>query len=323
MTGYPYASQFSNRIQDFIAQKNAIGFPYQESARLLFIFDQFCKDQFPAEAELSKELCMAWAVKKEEEGVRTFANRLMPIREFARYLIRNGEPAFILPTNLVRKPPRYVPYIYSEAEISAIWNAADHLQPCQASPVRHLVFPMFLRLLYCCGLRPGEARKLHMANVDLKNGCLYIMESKGHKDRIVAMADDVTQRMRHYDKHVSEILPGRTLFFPAPSGEAYSRTAVAEVFHGLKERANVSCCGKSTPRLYDFRHTFATHRLYKWMKDGRDITACIPYLSAYMGHAQLSDTYYYIHLVPEIFEMMSGFDFSISSELLPEVSYDE
>lgn len=49
----------------------------------------------------------------------------------------------------------------------------------------------------------------------------------------------------------------------------------------------------------------------------------LPYLSAYMGHAQLSDTYYYIHLVPGLFEKMAGFDYSASDYLLPEVEYDE
>lgn len=56
---------------------------------------------------------------------------------------------------------------------------------------------------------------------------------------------------------------------------------------------------------------------------GKDVTAMLPYLSAYMGHAQLSDTYYYIHLVPGLFEKMAGFDYSASDYLLPEVEYDE
>lgn len=49
----------------------------------------------------------------------------------------------------------------------------------------------------------------------------------------------------------------------------------------------------------------------------------LPYLSAYMGHAQLSDTHYYIHLVPGLFEEMSGFDFSFAELLLPEVKESE
>lgn len=48
-----------------------------------------------------------------------------------------------------------------------------------------------------------------------------------------------------------------------------------------------------------------------------------PYLSAYMGHAQLSDTYYYIHLVPGLLEEMSGFAFSSAEAFLPEVRADE
>ena len=53
------------------------------------------------------------------------------------------------------------------------------------------------------------------------------------------------------------------------------------------------------------------------------MNAMLPYLSAYMGHAQLSDTYYYIHLVPGLIEEMSGVAFSSSEILLPEVeSYE-
>ena len=55
------------------------------------------------------------------------------------------------------------------------------------------------------------------------------------------------------------------------------------------------------------------------MREGRDLNAMLPYLSAYMGHAQLSDTYYYIHLIPSLLEEMSGFTFSSAETLLPEV----
>ncbi len=55
----------------------------------------------------------------------------------------------------------------------------------------------------------------------------------------------------------------------------------------------------------------------------KDLNAMLPYLSAYMGHAQLSDTYYYIHLVPGLMEEMSDFAFSSAEVLLPEVETDE
>jgi integrase len=74
-----------------------------------------------------------------------------------------------------------------------------------------------------------------------------------------------------------------------------------------------------SPRPYDFRHTFATKRLYGWMKEGKDLEAYLPYLSAYMGHAHFSHTAYYIHLVPEFFPQMAQMDLSQYAELIPEV----
>ena len=59
------------------------------------------------------------------------------------------------------------------------------------------------------------------------------------------------------------------------------------------------------------------------MKEGKDIEAMIPYLSEYMGHAQLSDTYYYIHLAPDICKEMSGFEENEFDRLIPEVTDDD
>lgn len=320
---HTFESLFAERLRGFVQQKNAVGFPYHESSRLLLDFDQFCLDRFPSETVLTKEICLAWAVRKDTEGNNTFRNRLMPVREFARYLNRCGELAFVLTPNFAKKGPRHIPHIYSEEEITALWDVLDHLRPRKGYPIRHFVFPTLIRLLYCCGLRPCEARKLRVADVDLEKGRLDIVESKGHKSRIVMMADDVTEICRRYNETVSKIMPGRELFFPDSNGNIYGKVGLEKTFRIAKAKAGIGTSGEYSPRLYDFRHTFATHRLYQWMHEGKDVTAMLPYLSAYMGHAQLSDTYYYIHLVPGLFETMAGFDYSASEHLLPEVEYDE
>jgi integrase len=320
---HTFKSLFSERLRGFAQQKNAVGFPYDESLRLLLDFDRFCLDKFPSETTLTKEICLAWAVRKDTEGNNTFRNRLMPVREFARYLNRCGEPAFVLTPNFAKKGPRHIPHIYSEEEITMLWDIFDHLRPRKGYPIRHFVFPTLVRLLYCCGLRPCETRKLRTADVDLEKGRLDIVESKGHKSRIVMMADDVTEICRKYDETVSKVMPGRELFFPDSNGNIYGKVGLNKTFRIAKAKAGIGTSGEYSPRLYDFRHTFATHRLYQWMCDGKDVTAMLPYLSAYMGHAQLSDTYYYIHLVPGLFEKMTGFDYSASEHLLPEVECDE
>lgn len=320
---YTFKSRFADRIEAFIAQKNALGFGYLESSRLLRDFDHFCLTHFPDENSLTEEVCFAWATKKDTECNNTFRNRMMPVREFARYLNRNGESAYILPPDIARKDTPYVPYIYTEAEILAIWNVLDHLKPRGGFPVRHFVIPAMVKLLYCCGLRPAEARRLRMNDVDLDNGQLNIMESKQHKSRIVMMADDVTELLSACNAVVSSVMPEREPFFPNSEGSFYGKRGLEKTFRQILKKAGIDGAGRRSPRLYDFRHTFATHRLYRWMCEGKDLNAMLPYLSAYMGHAQLSDTYYYIHLVPGLLEEMSGFAFSSAEVLLPEVELYE
>lgn len=318
-----FGSRFSGRIIAFVQQKNALGFSYKGSEAILQEFDRFCSKRFQDESSLTKELCLAWAVRRNTEQSNSFRNRLSPIREFAKYLHRLGEPAFVIPANFARKGHRPVPYIYTEDEIAAIWNIFDQIKPRGGFPVRHLVFPAAVRLLYCCGLRPVEARKLKACDVNLNVGKLYIRESKGHRDRVVMLADDVLEYFVTYDKRMSRLLPKREWFFPNSVDTFYPKDWFKKVFRIVRIKLGWAPSGPKAPRIYDFRHTFATHRLYRWLREGKDLTAMLPYLSAYMGHAQLSDTYYYIHLVPGQLEAMSGLDFSKYESLLPEVESDE
>lgn len=320
---YTFNSMFAERLNSFIAQKKALGYSYEESSRILHKFDLFCLERFPDERKLSKNICLTWAVCKENERRNSFRNRIFPIREFARYLNCIGEEAYIIPAELTPKGKANAPHIYTIEEILAIWNVLDNLPYKKNFPVRHLVIPAFVKLLYCCGLRPCEARKLLRKDVDFNKGRINIIESKAHKSRIVMMADDVTEMLLTYDTSVSAIMPDRKQFFPDSHDRIYTKVWLDKTFRITLKKANITVSGKQAPRPYDFRHTFATHRLYQWMKEGKDLNAMIPYLSAYMGHEQLSDTYYYIHLVPGLFEEMTGFNDSASNDLIPEVNEDE
>lgn len=53
-------------------------------------------------------------------------------------------------------------------------------------------YKVIFRLLYCCGLRMSEVRSLHTDDVDLDHGILRIMQSKGQKDRMVYLSEDLT-----------------------------------------------------------------------------------------------------------------------------------
>ena len=179
---YEFKSGFAEKLNKFINQKKALGRLYECFDRYLVRFDDMCVVRYLDAIELTREIAMTWAIKSQTESNSTFRNRMSPIREFAKFLLRNGEGAYIIPTDLARKSPRYAPYIYSPEDVARIWKAYDLLSPTNNSKARHIVLPAIMRLLYCCGLRPIEVRRQKVEDVDLLAGRLFIRESKGHKD---------------------------------------------------------------------------------------------------------------------------------------------
>lgn len=144
-----------------------------------------------------------------------------------------------------------------------------------------------------------------------------------HKDRVVAVADDLLQIMRSYSTLISEIYPDSDYFFPRYDGEGpYTKRWTEEMFWRCFSMAGITEFEGPKPRVYDFRHTFATECICRWMREGRDIDAMLPFLSAYMGHARYEDTLYYVHMVPDFYERVGTVDRTAWEKLLPEV-HDE
>jgi integrase len=54
------------------------------------------------------------------------------------------------------------------------------------------------------------------------------------------------------------------------------------------------------PRIHDLRHTFACHRLQRWYEEGGDVAPRVAALATYLGHAKITDTYWYLTATPEL-----------------------
>jgi hypothetical protein len=52
--------------------------------------------------------------------------------------------------------------------------------------------------------------------------------------------------------------------------------------------------------------TFAVHRVMLWHEHGTDIDQAMLSLSTYMGHAKISNTYWYMTAVPELMAIAAG-----------------
>lgn len=320
---YPLNSNFSKRIMDFVHYKHSLGHSYEESCRLLWKFDIFCTDRFPEKTSFDRDVAMAWLEMRDTEGKAGHRNRIMVLREFARYLNAIGDNAYLIPISMTTKGKRYIPHIFTASEIAAFFYGADHFAPHEKAPARHFIVPVFFRLLYCCGLRPSEARLLRKESVDLVRGTVHIEESKGHKDRVIVVADDLLHLMQKYFLKVNAIYPDCPFFFPRYDGMgAYSKLWTEKMFWLCFKTGGVTQFDGPRPRVYDFRHTFATECIYRWIQEGKNVDAMLPFLSAYMGHARYEDTVYYIHMIPDFYQRTGKIDIATYESLLPEV-YDE
>jgi integrase len=76
---------------------------------------------------------------------------------------------------------------------------------------------------------------------------------------------------------------------------------VDRVFQQLREQLGwVNRGAHATPRVHDMRHTFVVRRILRWQEEGVDIDQQMLALSTYVGHANVTNTYWYLSAVPEL-----------------------
>jgi integrase/recombinase XerD len=319
----PVSGNFKPWIEGLIELKKSIGYPYDSSAQILKTFSVFCMEHYPDETTLTQEIVMHWAEKRQDEHVNGLERRITPIRQLAKYINSIGIDAYIIPPGIPGKQIRYVPHIFTDQELQAFFAEIDQCRVSPYSPARHLIIPVFFRVLYCCGLRSSEARLLKVEDVDLENGKLTIRQSKGHKDRNVMLSEEVLNLCRIYHTKVSRIFPDRVAFFPNQCGKHYNKCILDYWFHLFWNKTEVTHSSSGNPpRVHDFRHTFAVKRLNLWVQEGKDLNAYLPYLSMYLGHVHFAETDYYLHFVPEFFPLFKEKTLEKCAHLIPEVKYE-
>ena len=184
--GYEYQSCFAPYIKQFLQEKRSVGFIYETEEWKLKHFDDFCANESITQPYLSRELIKKWGTLRDGEALSTCSARISIIRQFALFITSLGEEAYI-PSNFYKREKRRV-HILSDDETSSFFHEIDSYSPeIKAASFLRLSteYKVLFRLIYCCGLRISEARKLKWRDADLDTGTLTIMHSKGHKDRLV------------------------------------------------------------------------------------------------------------------------------------------
>jgi len=300
------AITLADAIAALVAQKRVVGYKYDTEARVLARFEAFCRIEFPGLGTVSQASVEAWVASARRREVRPATLRALaaPVRELARWLGHRGVHAYVLPVGVLARPAGYVPRIYTDQELAALFAQTDRCRYCSQVPFRHLVMPVLFRTIYACGLRLSEARLLRPGDVDIDAGVLQVRDAKGGKDRQVPVSEPLRVRLSDYHAQLvgcsAQVDLGLSWFFPGRSGLPLTVGNIDKNFRRFLWRARISHGGRGHgPRVHDLRHTFAVNNLRFWFAQGQDVGALLPILQTYMGHSSLRDTAYYLRLTAE------------------------
>lgn len=210
----------------------------------------------------------------------------------AAYL-RNGRPHC--------SSRRARPYLYSDQEIQELLKAAKSRPSCD--PLRPWTYHCFFGLLAVTGLRLSEAVNLHAEDFDWSGGILTIRGAKFGKSRLVPLHASTCKVLADYAKRRDRRFAPRAEahFFVNKNGNQLDKGEVHRMFYILSRQIGLRAAGGGRgPRLHDFRHRFALETLLRWYRNGEDPQRRLPILSTYLGHAHVTDTYWYLTGTPEL-----------------------
>ena len=175
------------------------------------------------------------------------------------------------------------------------------------------------RLILTTGLRNSEAASLRVSDVDWTTGTVVVYNSKGRKDRIIYLSEDIAGMGKNYLSYLRSVLGYDPYWlFPGldPSAHVTSGTVTTRFREFWKQTTFAETCEKN-PTVHALRHTFVVFRINGWMAQGLDLNVLMPYLSKFLGHKSPGDTFYYYHQVLEAFSVIRERD-TVAKIVIPE-----
>ena len=325
---YKFYSVFAPSIREYLALKEALGEKTILPGNTLRQFDRYCSSINLKDAALTSELAENWFLTKTGEKSATRASRVSVLWCFARYFSSGGGEVTWRPApGYAERKKRYVPYIYTKAEVKNILSAADSMPESHGKSRFNVVFPAIIRVLYGCGLRISETLALRVKDVDLERGFIFVHAGKFGRDRKIPISDSLLQYLRKYRSENGSFIgiDSDGWFFPNAKGECYSQRTVYDKFRQILWIAGISHQGRGYgPRVHDLRHTFAVHALQQNIDQGKDIYTSLTGLMVYLGHGKITSTEYYLRLTAEFFPDFLECADKVCIKAIPEViQYEE
>jgi integrase/recombinase XerD len=287
-------------VQDYLRLRRSLGFKITKNEWILGRFIAYLDQKYPG-----------GLVGFTVDDVLTFAalpggspswhgQRLSVVRVFAvwaHYLDPNIPliPAGLMPS----RGNRAVPYLYSDRQVADLMGQAGHLRP----RLHAATYQTLLGLLAVTGMRVGEVIALDTSDLNTDAAVMTIRESKFGKSRMVPLHPSTVDAVTNYldlRRHLQPS-PSTSAMLVSGRGTRLFYNNVQHVVARLTRQAGIT--PRSTrcrPRIHDLRHTFAVATMLDAYRHGADPAARLVQLATYLGHANPTDTYWYLSASPEL-----------------------
>lgn len=288
------------KVGAYLSFRRGLGYQLRIEGRLLRQFARYA-DTAGHRGPLTTDLALRWARATASTDRLYPARRLEVVRCFARHLAATEPGTEIPPRGLLgpaHRRPR--PHVYSATEVAALMAAAGRLGP--PGGLRPDTYRTLIGLLAAAGLRISEALHLDRRDVDLDRGILTVRETKFRKTRLVPLHPTTADALRAYAGLRDRTVPAHRCdrFFASDRGRGLQYSTVRTVFRKLCDGLRLTSPTRPRPRLHDLRHTFTCRRVESWYDAGVDLAHAVAALSVYLGHAKVTDTYWYLTATPDL-----------------------
>lgn len=290
-------SVLGQAVSDYLALRRSLGYKLEAHHRLLPQFVEFLERRHAT--VITTALALEWATQPAGSAV-WWHQRLAVAAGFARYLQASDPRHQVPPRDLLpAKFRRAIPYLYSEADVDALMQAARGIR----SPLKAATYETLIGLLSVTGMRIGEVIGLDRSDVVLPERSLTVRHGKNGRSREVALHPTTVSALDAYAQLRDELCPHPEgpSFLVTDSGRRLHKGTVWHEFDKLRrscglDREALGC----QARIHDFRHAFVLRTLLSWYREDLDVEARLPLLSTFLGHVHPSDTYWYFEAAPQL-----------------------
>lgn len=326
-----FESIFASEIAAFLElSKNVVSSNvFKHDKATLATLDRHLVEYGHRESDLSEEVLTAW-IRTLRGKSKTVSSKVQSIRNFVRYLNGMGGHSFLPDAPKVKSD--YIPYIFSDDELSLLIRYADNLEPKRANCAEHFTakMAMVLRILCGCGTRLGETMALKRKDIDFKASTIFLRKTKYSKERLIPAHDTLMGILERYCLALAIMLsPEAYLFSGRKPGTHLTTRWTHRWFTELLRLANIDQRERKLndrgASLHCYRHIFVLKSMQQLEAAGHPADLNDLLLPTYLGHVCLLDTDKYMRFsgaqVPESLDKFEAF----TTGLIPkvEVPYED